>query len=60
MMSFRLSDIGIPGKVYARDLWAHKDLGALTATYSSSVPRHGVVVLRLSYNPMPTISQDGK
>jgi len=30
-----------------RDLWAHKDLGTFTGSYSSSVPPHGTVMVKL-------------
>ncbi len=50
-MHFRPSDVGASGEVYLRDLWEHKDLGALGQTYSTIVPRHGVVALRLTHKP---------
>ncbi|MEO6965965.1 MAG: glycoside hydrolase family 27 protein [Acidobacteriaceae bacterium] len=43
-----LKDVGLNGSVHARDLWAHKDLGTLQVSYTAMVPRHGVVLLRLS------------
>jgi alpha-galactosidase len=41
------TDIGYPENLPAsvRDLWAHKDLGKKTGSYSASVPSHGVVML---------------
>jgi alpha-galactosidase len=50
-MHFRPSDVGASGEVYLRDLWQHKDLGVLEQTYSTIVPRHGVVALRLTHKP---------
>ena len=47
-VSVQLSDLGFPGGATARDIWAAKDLGKLTGTYTVTVPRHGVVLLRLS------------
>jgi alpha-galactosidase len=41
-------DVGFDGAVHARDLWAHKDLSTLQGSYTAVVPRHGVVMLRLS------------
>ncbi len=40
-------DMGYPAKVSAnvRDLWAHKDLGAKSGSYSTEVPSHGVVLV---------------
>lgn len=43
------SDIGYPETLKAdvRDLWAAKDLGKLSGSYSADVPSHGVVMLRV-------------
>jgi alpha-galactosidase len=43
------SDIGYPESLKAdvRDLWAAKDLGKLSGSYSADVPSHGVVMLRV-------------
>lgn len=49
-MSFHPADLGVSGD-YARNLWSHKDLGILGATYTADVPRHGVVVLRFTHKP---------
>jgi alpha-galactosidase len=46
-MSFKLSDIGWSGPARARDVWAHKDLPVITGTFTTDVPRHGVVMLVL-------------
>ena len=42
------SKLGFTGNVQARDLWQHKDLGALPAIYNVEVPAHGVLMLRLT------------
>eukprot|EP01062_Namystynia_karyoxenos_P040648 TRINITY_DN2961_c0_g2_i1.p1 TRINITY_DN2961_c0_g2~~TRINITY_DN2961_c0_g2_i1.p1 ORF type:complete len:910 (+),score=243.65 TRINITY_DN2961_c0_g2_i1:97-2730(+) len=43
------SKLGICGSGCAvRDLWAHKDLGSHSGSYSTSVPSHGLALLRLS------------
>jgi alpha-galactosidase len=47
-ITVRLGDIGFSGSAKARDLWAHKDLGTLSDSYTAVVPRHGVVMLRFS------------
>ena len=47
-MTLKLADIGWTGPAAARDLWAHKDAGIIDTTYTVEVPRHGVVMLRLS------------
>ena len=41
------SDLGLIGKQKVRDLWRQKDLGEFTDSFSASVPRHGVVLVRL-------------
>jgi alpha-galactosidase len=42
-------EIGYPADLPAnvRDLWAAKDLGKLSGSYSATVPSHGVVMLRI-------------
>jgi alpha-galactosidase len=40
-------DLGISGKKLVRDLWRQKDLGKFNNNFSSTVPRHGVVLLRI-------------
>ncbi len=32
----------------ARDLWEHKDLGTIQGSYTANVPKHGVIMLKLS------------
>ncbi|HEX7339821.1 MAG TPA: glycoside hydrolase family 27 protein [Rhodanobacteraceae bacterium] len=39
--------LGLTGKVAARDLWQHRNLGDIDATTVFSVPRFGVVMLKL-------------
>jgi alpha-galactosidase len=39
-------DAGLDGKQRLRDLWLHKDLGTFNGTFSTTVPSHGVVLLR--------------
>ena len=40
-------DLGVDGPRVVRDLWRQKDLGILDSEFAASVPRHGVVLLRL-------------
>ncbi len=47
-VTLKLSEVGFSQGAKARDLWAAKDLGQLHGSYSVTVPRHGVVLLRLS------------
>jgi alpha-galactosidase len=44
----RWSDLGLTGQQAARDLWRQKDLGSVDSQYEATVPRRGVVLLRLS------------
>jgi alpha-galactosidase len=39
--------LGIKGKQAVRDLWRQKDLGVATDRFATTVPRHGVALLRL-------------
>lgn len=48
MAAVQWSDLGLKGKVLALDLWAHKDLGALPSGYSTHLPAHGSVLLKVS------------
>lgn len=40
-------DLGLSGTKSVRDLWAHKDLGQFTDSFSAVVPRHGVVMVKI-------------
>ena len=43
-------DLGYPEHASAavRDLWAHRDLGKSTGSFSATVPSHGVVMVRVT------------
>jgi alpha-galactosidase len=42
------SEVGLPaGKAKVRDLWAHADRGVCTDGFKTSVPSHGVVMLKI-------------
>jgi alpha-galactosidase len=41
------ADLGLKGKRIVRDLWRQKDLGKYEGAFTASVPRHGVVLVRL-------------
>jgi alpha-galactosidase len=47
-ITVQLKDVGFHGSVKARNLWSHQDLGTVIGSYTAVVPRHGVVMLRLS------------
>ena len=42
---------GVTGPAKVRDLWRQRDLGVFSGRYSATLPRHGVVLLRLT--PVP-------
>jgi alpha-galactosidase len=48
-ISVNWTDLGYPENLPAavRDLWLKKDLGKLTSSFSSPVPSHGVVMVRI-------------
>ena len=46
-LTLQLKDIGITGSATVRDLWAHKDLGQFTGSFTADVPTHGVVMVRI-------------
>jgi len=41
------ADIGVKGKQLVRDLWRQQDLGVYQDEFKASVPRHGVVMVKL-------------
>ncbi|GAC1660481.1 MAG: hypothetical protein NVS9B4_11520 [Candidatus Acidiferrum sp.] len=40
--------LGLSGSAKLRDLWEHKDLPTAQQSYTADVPKHGVVLLRVS------------
>ncbi len=46
-MDIPWEDLGIYGPAAARDLWTHRELGVLQKGFKTSVPAHGVVLLRI-------------
>jgi alpha-galactosidase len=42
------TDLGLTGKQQVRDLWRQKDLGTFSAQFETAVPRHGVVLIKLT------------
>lgn len=47
-IKLNFKDAGVFGPKKVRDLWAHKDLGQFTNSFSADVPRHGVVFVTLN------------
>jgi alpha-galactosidase len=43
----RWENLGLRGKQIVRDLWRQKDLGTFEGQFQSSVPPHGVVLIRI-------------
>jgi alpha-galactosidase len=41
------SDLSLNGKLHVRDLWRQKNLGKFRNSFSATVPRHGVVLIRV-------------
>ena len=48
-ISLHLKEAGIKGSPKARDIWAAKDLGPITDDQKFTIPRHGVVLLKLTH-----------
>jgi alpha-galactosidase len=46
-VTVKWSDLGLKGKWRVRDLWRQKDLGKFQDSFCASVPRHGVVLIRV-------------
>lgn len=43
----KLSDLGVTGKQTVRDLWRQQTVGAFANEFHASVPRHGVVLIKV-------------
>lgn len=43
----KFSDLGLTGGQKVRDLWRQQDLGEFKDSFSTEVPRHGVVLVRI-------------
>ena len=41
------SDLGLSGSLPVRDLWQHKDLGKVADAFTTTVPRHGAVMVKI-------------
>lgn len=46
-VSFDWSAVGLSGKLEARDLWKHAEVSLAGDSFTSDVPKHGVVFLRV-------------
>jgi len=46
-ISVKWADLNLVGPARVRDLWSHTDLGTQEAMYTTTVPSHGVVALKV-------------
>jgi len=46
-VTVRWADLGLTGPQKARDLWRQKDLGAFDTEFTATIPRHGVLLLKV-------------
>jgi alpha-galactosidase len=46
-VTVKWTDLGLAGKCRVRDLWRQKDEGAYADSFTATVPRHGVCLLRI-------------
>ena len=46
-VTVKFSDLGISGTQPVRDLWQQKDLGTARDQFTATVPRHGVVFVKI-------------
>ena len=40
--------LGLKGRVKIRDVWRQQDLGTADGSYTATVPKHGVVMIRMA------------
>jgi alpha-galactosidase len=48
LVTAKWSDLGISGKQIVRDLWRQKDIGQFEDEFKATVPRHGVLLVKIS------------
>jgi len=46
-VTVKWTELGLAGKCQARDLWRQKDMGAFANSFTATVPRHGVCLVRI-------------
>lgn len=47
-VTVKWSDLGLTGRQKVRDLWRQRDLGEFTGEFSTVVPRHGTLFIKVS------------
>ena len=50
-VSVQWSDLGLDGRRLVRDLWRQKDIGVFDQSFTTTVPSHGVVLVKLKPAP---------
>jgi alpha-galactosidase len=45
-MTVNFREVGLGASATIRDLWAHKDLGVFKESFTVTVPKHGVVMMK--------------
>ena len=48
-VTLKWSDLGVTGKQSVRDLWRQQDIGKFKDQFQTQVPRHGVVLVKVSH-----------
>jgi alpha-galactosidase len=48
IVTVKWSDLGIRSKQNVRDLWRPKDLGTFVEKFQTTVPRHGVMLIKIN------------
>ncbi len=46
-ISVKWLDLNLQGPAFVSDLWSHTDLGSMDSMYTTTVPSHGVVMLKI-------------
>ena len=46
-VTVNFGDVGVAGSATVRDLWVGKNLGSMHGSYTASVPRHGVAMIKV-------------
>jgi alpha-galactosidase len=47
-MTVNFTTVGVHGSARVRDLWRHQDLGTMSGSYTTAVPKHGAVMVKVS------------
>jgi alpha-galactosidase len=48
-VTVRWSDLGMQGSQAVRDLWMRRDVGAFKDEFTATIPRHGVVFVKVGH-----------